>query len=53
MYTTHSAAYHGDIAKRNMHWYHPTARAWLSYGADGVHGADGTDDAGGSRMCAM
>ena len=27
--------YHGDIAKRNLHWLHPTARAWLTLGADG------------------
>lgn len=22
--------YHGDIAKRMLHWYHPTCRAWLT-----------------------
>ena len=28
--------YHGEVAKRNLHWYHPTARAWLSLGAGDV-----------------
>ena len=29
------ASYHADVAKRNLHWYHPTVKAWLTFSPEG------------------
>lgn len=36
-------AFHGDIAKRELHWYDEADESWLSLGDEGWTGYDGVD----------
>ena len=46
---TDPAAYHAEVARRNLHWYHPTARAWFSF-ADGKWSGWNAQDASACEL---